>query len=556
MSASYPDTEKELHNGDLSGGSTQTPSVLEDDKQTAESKPQDVEVEAGDYATGLALYVIAVGLGLGIFLVALDMSIVATAIPKITDQFHSLGDVSWYGSAYFLTFGGSQSTWGKGYKYFPLKITFIFALFLFELGSLICGVAPSSTALIVGRAIAGLGGAGVGSGAYTIIAFAAEPKQRPFVTGLVGSAYGIASVVGPLLGGAFSSKVTWRWCFYINLPIGGVVAVILFFFFHTPKSAKPAEGTLKEKILQMDLPGTALAMGCIIAYILALQYGGQTKPWKSSTVIGLIIGFVLLAVTFGTWEYFQGERAAIPRRLISDRNVWVPSFYGLFFAGSYFIVIYYLPIYFQSVDNVSPIQSGVRNLPLIIAVTFAVILSGGLVSKTGLATPFMVVGATLATIGAGLLYTLDIGTPTGKWIGYQILAGFGWGFSYQTPIMYGQGTADPSDLASVTSIILFFQTIGGAFAISAAQAAFVNQILIKLRTSAPNISPVTLIATGATQLRAVFTAQEIPGVLVAYMAGINAAFAVSIAMVGVSVLLSLCNRWKRMDTHAVPGAAA
>jgi MFS family permease len=405
---------------------------------------------------------------------------VATAIPKITDQFHSLGDVSWYGSAYFLTFGGSQSTWGKGYKYFPLKITFIFALFLFELGSLICGVAPSSTALIVGRAIAGLGGAGVGSGAYTIIAFAAEPKQRPFVTGLVGSAYGIASVVGPLLGGAFSSKVTWRWCkflilstlqmlftilffeslliviqgFYINLPIGGVVAVILFFFFHTPKSAKPAEGTLKEKILQMDLPGTALAMGCIIAYILALQYGGQTKPWKSSTVIGLIVGFVLLAITFGTWEYFQGERAAIPRRLISNRNVWVPSFYGLFFAGSYFIVIYYLPIYFQSVDNVSPIQSGVRNLPLIIAVTFAVILSGGLVSKTGLATPFMVVGATLATIGAGLLYTLDIGTPTGKWIGYQILAGFGWGFSYQTPIMYGQGTADPSDLASVTSIIL------------------------------------------------------------------------------------------------------
>jgi MFS transporter, DHA2 family, glioxin efflux transporter len=209
-----------------------------------------------------------------------------------------------------------------------------------------------------------------------------------------------------------------------------------------------------EKILQMDLMGTALAMGCIISYILAMQYGGQTKPWKSSTVVGLLVGFVLLAIAFGTWEYFQGERAAVPPRLIADRNVWVPSFYGLFFAGSYFIAIYYLPIYFQSVDNVNPIQSGVRNLPLIIAVTIAVILSGGLVSKTGVATPFMVVGATLSTIGAGLLYTLSIGTPTGKWIGYQILAGFGWGFSYQVPIMYGQGTADPSDIASVTSIIL------------------------------------------------------------------------------------------------------
>ena len=123
----------------------------------------------------------------------------ATAIPKLTDQFHSLGDVSWYGSAYLMTFGGSQPTWGKGYKYFPLKTSFIFALFLFELGSLICGVAPTSNTLIVGRAIAGLGGAGVASGAYTIIAFAAKPKQRPLVTGLVGAAYGIAAVVGPLL---------------------------------------------------------------------------------------------------------------------------------------------------------------------------------------------------------------------------------------------------------------------------------------------------------------------------------------------------------------------
>jgi MFS transporter, DHA2 family, glioxin efflux transporter len=216
----------------------------------------------------------------------------------------------------------------------------------------------------------------------------------------------------------------------------------------------PADTTLKERILQMDLIGTALAMGCIIAYIMAMQYGGQTKPWNSSTVIGLLVGFILLTITFGTWEFFQGERAAVAPRLIRDRNVWASSFYGLFFAGSYFIAIYYLPIYFQSIDNVSPIQSGVRNLPLIIAVTIAVILSGATVSKTGIATPIMILGATLATIGAGLLYTLNIGTGMGKWIGYQILAGFGWGLSYQVPIMLGQGTADPTDIASVTAIIL------------------------------------------------------------------------------------------------------
>lgn len=209
-----------------------------------------------------------------------------------------------------------------------------------------------------------------------------------------------------------------------------------------------------EKLLQMDPLGTILAMGCIISYILAMQYGGQTHSWNSSTVIGLIVGFVLLAIAFGTWEYIQGERAGIPPRLIRERNVWVPSIYASFFAGSYLVVIYYLPIYFQSIDNVSPIQSGVRNLPLIIAVTIAVITCGGFVSKTGIATPVMVVGAVLAMIGSGLLYTLGIGSSTGKWIGYQIIGGFGWGFSYQVPIMFGQGTAAPEDIPSVTSIIL------------------------------------------------------------------------------------------------------
>lgn len=332
-----------------------------------------------------------------------------------------------------MTNGGFQSSWGKAYKYFPLKITYLLSIFVFELGSLICGVAPSSTALIVGRANAGLGAAGIGSGAYTIIAFVAEPKKRLMFTGIIGVSYGIASVVGPLIGGVFSDKVSWRWCFYINLPIGAASVLIILLFFHTPSGAKPVAASWKEKLLQMDLVGTAIIMGALVAYILALQYGGQTKAWDSSVVIGLIVGLVVILIAFGVWEYYQGERAMVVPRLFKQRKVGISCIYAFFFAGSYFLVIYYLPIYFQSVDNVSPTMSGVNNLSLILSVTLAMISSGIIISAIGLATPTKVSGAVIAVIASGLLYTLGIDTSTGKWIGYQILGGRWLGYSIPSP---------------------------------------------------------------------------------------------------------------------------
>jgi len=200
-----------------------------------------------------------------------------------------------------MTNGGFQSSWGKAYRYFSLKSTFLASVFVFEVGSLICAVAPNSVTLILGRAIAGLGAAGIGTGAYTIIAFVAEPKNRAMFTGTIGVSYGCASVVGPLVGGVFSDHVSWRWCFYINLPIGGLSALIILFFFKTPSASKPVKATWKEIFLQMDFPGAFLIMGVLVCYSLALQYGGHTEAWNSSTVIGLLVGFVLITITFVIW---------------------------------------------------------------------------------------------------------------------------------------------------------------------------------------------------------------------------------------------------------------
>lgn len=226
------------------------------------------------------------------------------------------------------------------------------------------------------------------------------------------------------------------------------------FYFSTPPQAVPAAAPLREKFLQMDPLGTAVIMGVTISFLLALQYGGIEYPWDSSVVIGLFVGSGLMLAAFVALEWFQCERSIISPRLLKDRTLYISSSYAFFFAGSYFVLIYYLPIYFQSIDNVSPTMSGVRNLPLIIVVTIATIASSASITITGFYTPVLVVSAAIATVAAGLIYTFDIGTGSDKWIGYQVLAGLAWGVGIQAPMVGTQGTSKESDLASKTAILL------------------------------------------------------------------------------------------------------
>lgn len=230
--------------------------------------------------------------------------------------------------------------------------------------------------------------------------------------------------------------------------------MIILLFFKTPSKSRPTKASLAHKLLHMDLVGTVLAMGIVVSYVLAFQHAGQSEAWNSSYVIGLLVGFGVMSIVFIVWEWQQGERAMVAPRLIKNRTMAAASAFTFFFAGAYFVSLYYLPIYFQSVDGISPVASGVRNLPLIIAVTIGTIGSGGFITSTGIATPLMVLGSVLVTIGAGLIYTLDIGSSTGEWIGYQVLAGLGWGLAFQIPIIVAQAMATPEDLSSATSIML------------------------------------------------------------------------------------------------------
>ena len=369
--------------------------------------------------------------------------------------------------------------------------------------------------------------------------------------------------------------MTWRWCFYINLPVGGLSALIMLVSFQTPRAAKPAPATLKEKFLQMDVIGSALIMGAIITYILAFQYGGQTRPWNDSVVISLIGWFAVISVVFIMWEFVNShnDRAMVPPRLLRDRQIWSISLFTFFNAGTFFLSIYLLPIYFQSIGGVSPIESGVHNLPFIIALVVGTSLSGVAIGATGIATPWLPFGAVMATVATGLFYTLDIDT-TGKWIGYQILAGFGWGISFQIPITIGQATAPPEDLAMITATLLcrgtlspfccspsslltaqpVINTIGGAIFVSGGQGAFLATMLEKLGSDAPMVNPLLVIATGASEIRQVFSPQLVPGIIESYMAGLKVAFAVLIGGMGMATLATLTCSWKRLDVNAIKEA--
>ncbi|KAL4890272.1 major facilitator superfamily domain-containing protein [Aspergillus ambiguus] len=526
-------------------------SNVDQEKQHATDKT--VEAEDTQYPSLASTVIIILGLYLAVFLVALDQTIIGVAIPEITNQFKSIADISWYGSAYFLTSTALQPSYGRLYKIFSVKWSFLVAIAFFEVGSLICAVAPSSTVLIVGRAIAGIGVAGIFSGAMVIIALTVPLPKRPLVFGMFGLVWGVASIVGPLLGGAFTDGVSWRWCFYINLPIGGISIAIVLSILRLPSKNQPLSQPLFGRIKELDLIGASILIPAIVCLLLALQWGGNQYPWNNSRIIGLFIGFGLMLFLTVYTQIKLGDRATLPPRIMKQRAVIASSSFAMFFGGAFFVLVYYLPIFFQSVRGASAMTSGIQLLPVMLATVVSSVTVGILVTVFGYYTPFLIGSTAIGSIGAGLitLYSKDI--STGKWIGYQILVGAGVGAGFQIPITAVQAALPPDDIPTGSAAVMFFQTLGGALFIAVAQSVFQNGLIQGIAEYAPKVDPTAIVKAGATEMRQVLSSlhleDELGGVIDAYLGGLQDTYRVALAIFLVSLVASCFFEWRSVKAQ-------
>ncbi|KAK6330809.1 hypothetical protein TWF718_003008 [Orbilia javanica] len=511
------------------------------------------------YPSTLKVVFITIGLMLAVFLVALDQTIIATAIPRITDRFQSIRDIGWYGSAYFLTSTALQPTFGRVYKTFSIKGTFLTAIGFFELGSLICGVAPNSPTLIVGRAIAGIGVGGIFSGCILILAHILPLRRRPLAFGCLASVWGIASVIGPLLGGAFTDHVSWRWCFYINLPLGAISVAVVILVLKIPR--KPESLTLRKRIYELDLIGAAIIIPTVVSLLLALQWGGTTYAWNDAKIIGLFVCFGCLAIIFIISQWRLGDAATLPPRILRQRSVLSGLIFVCFFGGAFFTYMYYLPIYFQSVKGSSATKSGIQILPFLLSCILTSIVSGGLIAAIGYYTPFLIGGMFLFAIGAGLITTFNTDTHSGPayWIGYQTLTGFGLGVGFQVPLLAVQTVLQIDDVPIGTAIIIFFQTLGAALFVAVSQSIFSNGLKHGLQEYLPDVSPGIFIFSGATEIQKVLAnigkPDKLEDVRRAYMVGLNNVYKLALALVCCAFVAACFLEWKNIKVEEQRKAA-
>jgi EmrB/QacA subfamily drug resistance transporter len=438
---------------------------------------QSLEVNTSDSRTPdqPSLRLVLGGLLLVMLLAALDQTIVATALPTIVGDLGGLDHISWVVTAYLLAQTAVTPLYGKLGDMYGRKIVLQFGLVVFLIGSALCGLSRSLDELIAFRALQGLGGGGLMVSAQAAIGDVVPPRERGRYTGLFGAVFGLASIAGPLLGGFLTSEFSWRWIFYVNLPLG-----ILAFF--VLAATLPA---VTERVYHVvDYLGTVLLGSGLTAIVLAASLGGNTYAWGSPEIIGLGIAGALLLVVFALVERRAAE-PVLPPKLLANRVFVVTGAVGFVVGFALFGAVTYLPLFLQVVKGASPTGSGLQLLPLMGGLLITSIVSGQIITRTGRYKPFPIAGTAVMTLGLYLLSTMDPSSSRGTISLFMFVLGLGLGMVMQVLILAVQNAVDYADLGVATSGATLFRSIGGSLGTAVLGAIFSNRLSSELKSVFP-----------------------------------------------------------------------